>query len=461
MKNNGEYVKFLETKKQECRFDSIKINRDDINPMLYEFQKDIACWALRKGRACIFADCGLGKTPMQLEWANQVHKKTGKKTLILAPLAVAEQTKREGEKFNIGVKVCRTQSDATSPINIANYEMLEHFDSAEFVGIVLDESSILKSFTGKIRTKIIEMCKCIPYRLACTATPSPNDYMELGNHSEFMGAMTRAEMLSMFFVHDGSETQKWRLKGHAKNDYWKWVSSWAVVLKNPSDLGYENNGFILPPMETNVHYVDSHVAEGMLIPMAVNTLAERRVARKVSLGKRTELIADKVNNSSEMFLIWCDYNAEGEALKKAISGAVEVKGPDKHDHKTKALLDFAEGNIRVLVTKPKIAGFGMNWQICNNVIFCGLSDSYEAYYQAMRRCWRFGQKNPVTVDIVISESEQTVLQNVKRKQSLADEMSKYMIANTCEITKKDLRGHARSFGNYQAKKRMEVPSWLK
>ena len=451
----NEYEKFIESKIQVFESVGFDIDREKLNSMLFDFQKDIVRWALKKGRAAIFADCGMGKTAMQLEWANQIYKKEGGKILILAPLAVASQTKREGEKFNISVNICESQEDVIDGINITNYEKLDKFIAKEFNAIVLDESSILKSFTGKVRTQIIDSFKNTPYRLACTATPAPNDYMELGNHSQFLGIMTREEMLSMYFVHDGGQTSKWRLKGHAEESFWEWMASWSVFIDNPKNLGYEIEGYELPKL--NIFEI---VADGEEITTDKLTLTQRREARKESLDIRCEKAAELVNNSNENWLVWCDLNDESKKLHDLINNSVEVKGSDKNNFKSKSMLDFSENKIKCLVTKPKIAGFGMNWQNCRNMIFVGLSDSYEAYYQAMRRCWRFGQEKEVNVYIIISSKEGAVKENIERKQADAEKMQKAMIELTKDITKKELRQTTRISTPYDPQIDMIIPDWL-
>jgi len=417
----------------------------DLNPDLFPFQRDIVSWALRRGRAAIFADCGLGKTPMQLDWARHVPGDV----LILAPLAVSTQTVREGDKFEIPVNYCRDQSQVGNGITITNYEMLDRFDPSAFHGVVLDESSILKAYDGKTRTRIIEAFQQTPFRLACTATPAPNDYMELGNHAEFLGTMKRMEMLSMFFVHDGGETQKWRLKGHAQGEFWKWVCSWAVMLRKPSDLGYSDDGFDLPPMTIAQHTIKAKAATpGFLFPVEAQTLQERQAARRESVADRVAKCAEMVNGSDEYWVIWCGLNTESAALVKAIPDAVEVKGADSTEHKESAMLGFSAGDHRVMVTKPSIAGFGMNWQHCHNEAFVGLSDSYEQFYQAVRRCWRFGQTSPVNVHIITSELEGAVVANVKRKEADAAKMAEEMVNNMSDLNQENLRGTARTSGAY-------------
>ena len=449
------YEEFIESKTIEFKNYGFDIDKENLNPMLFDFQKDIVRWALKKGRAAIFADCGLGKTPMQLEWANQIYKREGGKILILAPLAVATQTQREGEKFHIPVNICESQADVKEGINITNYEKLEKFVANEFIGVVLDESSILKSFTGKVRNTIIDNFRHTPYKLACTATPAPNDYMELGNHSEFLGVMTRSEMLSMYFVHDGGQTSKWRLKGHAEDKYWEWMASWSVFIDNPKNLGYEVEGYDLPKF--NIYEI---VADDMPVVYGKLTLTQRRNARRESLDVRCKRAADIVNHSNDNWIVWCDLNDESAKLASLIKYSVEVKGSDKSSYKRDSMLNFANDKIKCLVTKPSIAGFGMNWQNCNNMIFVGLSDSYEAYYQAIRRCWRFGQAKEVNVYIIISSQEGTVKENIERKQQDTEKMQQAMIKLTKDITAKELKQTTRITTMYEPNMEMQLPNWI-
>lgn len=448
-----EYTEFLQ-RKQIVDAPS-GFNPDSVDSFLFDFQADITKWAIRRGRAAIFADCGLGKTPMQLEWAKNITEHTCGKVLIVAPLAVSGQTINEGKKFDIEVK--RFGQD--SAIQIINYEQMHKIDPDDYVGIVLDESSILKSFTGKYRTELIGMFQNTPYRLACTATPSPNDYMEIGNHAEFLGVMSRTEMLSMFFINDAGDTGTWRLKGHAESEFWKFVCSWAVMIRKPSDLGYFDNGFTLPDLKIIPHVIKSNrPLNGSLFLFAAKTLSERREARKQSMQERCKVAADLVNNSDETWLIWCDLNAESETLTKMIDGAVEVKGADSPEHKEKSMLDFSAGKIKCLVTKPKIAGFGMNWQICHNMAFVGLSDSYEAYYQALRRCYRFGQEHEVSAHIITSELEGNVVANINRKEKDAMKMAANMVEHMSEISRENIKGTARASSEYITDK-ASGPGW--
>jgi hypothetical protein len=426
--NYLEFIERKELKLRDCGLPEVP----ELNPLLFDFQSAIVGQSLRKGRYALFCDCGLGKTPMQLEWASQVPGRV----LILAPLAVAQQTVREGKKFGHDVRYIRSQTSDSAKIHITNYEMLEHFYSVDqdYSAVVLDESSILKSYSGSMRNQIVSTFERTPYRLACTATPAPNDYMELGNHSEFLGALTRTEMLSTFFVHDGGDTAKWRLKRHAERDFWRWVCSWAVMARKPSDLGFDDGKFIIP--ELRIHDVNVQVnkpTDGRLFSLPAITLEERRHARQDSVIERGEMVAEIASRKpNEPWIVWCNLNTESEVAAELIPDAVELRGSDDREDKAAKMLDFAAGNIRVLVTKPSIAGFGMNWQHCANVQFLGLSDSYEQFYQAVRRCWRFGQTRPVDCYIVTSSNEGAVTENIKRKERDAAKLAEEMI-RSCQL----------------------------
>jgi len=417
----------------------------DLNSALFEFQRDITKWALRRGRAAIFADCGLGKTLMQLEWGRCIPGDV----LLLAPLSVSHQTCREAIKFDIQNVAYSGTGEKKGKITVTNYEKLDKFNLSEYSGLILDESSIIKSYDGKFRTKILTECVSVPFRLACTATPAPNDFMELGNHAQFCGSMTREEMLAMFFIHDGGETQKWRLKGHADNEFWKWVCTWAVMVRRPSDLGYSDDGFNLPKLNLLQHTVKTKKADaGYLFSMEAHSMQERQQARKNSTEERVNKLANIVNSSDDQWVIWCNLNSESNSASKAIAGAVEVTGSDSDEAKEAAMMAFVAGDIRVLVTKPKIAGFGMNWQHCHNVAFLGLSDSYEQYYQAIRRCWRFGQKRDVSCHIVTSDKEGTVVRNIKRKDRDAMNMANMMVEHMKEENRSNVRGIKRNKATY-------------
>lgn len=461
MKSYAEFLKGKGHKVTDVGFES-----KEVNPLLFDWQTDVVHWALRKGRAAIFSNCGTGKTPMLLQWADEIHKHTGKPILVLCPLAVAQQTKREGEKFGISAKVCRTQEDCCEGINVTNYEMMEHFESGSFWGgVVLDESSILKHKDSKTRNALQEKFKETPFKLCCTATPSPNDYMELGTHAEFLGVMKQTEMLAMFFVHDGGETQKWRLKGHAEKKFFEWVSGWAACFRDPKDIGYSGEGYWLPELHVHDEVVKTsgtQLADGQFMMFAPTgeTLLERRSARRNSLADRVERAAEIANGTDEQVLVWCDLNSESKALTKAINGAVEVEGSMPLEQKEAGIVGFLNGSNRVLVSKPAIAGFGVNAQNCHIEIFVGLSDSFEAYYQAVRRCWRFGQEKDVDVYIITSDAEGAVKQNIERKQKDAERMTDELVAYTRDYLRNDLRKTTRDRTEYKANERMKIPEWL-
>lgn len=439
------YEEFLKTKAVDAPrtgFDAGQIH-ESAKP----FQADIIRWALKRGRAAIFADTGLGKTFMQLEWARHVAENVGP-VLILAPLAVAAQTVREATKFGIG-GVAHVHAPSGDSIQVTNYEKLHKFQPDRYAGIVLDESSILKGFDGKFRRAITEFSKQIAFRLPCTATPAPNDYMELGNHAEYLGVMSCAEMLAMFFTHDGGDTSKWRLKGHAQSQFWKWVCSWAVAIRKPSDLGYSNDGYVLPQLHMIQHAIESGiVTEGSLFQVEAETLSERQRARSQTVPLRVAEAAHRVNASDEHWIVWCDLNSESEALAKAIPGSVEVRGSDSAERKEQALDAFSRGEIRVLVSKPSICGFGMNWQHCRNIAFVGLSDSFEQLYQAIRRCWRFGQQREVYAHIITADIEGAVVRNIKRKEQQAMEMMDGMVDHMREEMRQNISAAAADKADY-------------
>lgn len=425
-------------------------------------QRDITRWALRRGRAAIFAGTGLGKTLMELEWARQVSGHTGKPVLIFAPLAVTAQHIREADKFGIPARIVRNGDEVAPGVNVTNYAKMEHFDLAAFGGIVLDESSILKAHDGKTRARLIAECQSVPFRLAATATPAPNDFMELGNHAEFLGVMSYAEMLAMFFVHDGGETQKWRLKSHGEAKFWQWLASWAVMIRKPSDLGYPDDGYDLPELVQKQHSVAVEYAPdvnaGTLFPIEANTMQERLAARRSSVADRVARAA-ALTPADGPFVWWCNLNSESEGLTAAIPGAVEVRGSDNEADKERKLVDFSEGRIRVLVTKPSISGWGMNWQHCNATGFVGLNDSFEQVYQAIRRFWRFGQTKPVTVHFIASELEGAVVANLARKEADAERMAQAMVAHMADLNAENLRGVVRDKAEYRPQ-RMALPAFM-
>jgi len=460
MNKKQEYDDFINNKV----FDDIcsGFNVGELNKLLFPFQEAIVRWALSRGRAAIFADTGLGKTFMQCEWAYQVSLHTNKPVLIFAPLAVAKQTVENAAEFGIEVTYLRVQPDILSPgVYITNYEMQQHFNAADFVGVVLDESSILKNQTGSTRREMITIWGICPYRLSCTATPSPNDFMELGNQSEFIGIMSMVEMLAMFFVNDTGNTGTWRLKGHGKVKFWEWLSTWAVVIRKPSDLGFSDVGYELPPLNIIEHEVQTAIPiDGEMFARPAQTLSERRQAKRDSLQKRVIVAADLVNKSDEAWIVWCYLNDESEALSKAILDNVEVKGADKMDDKESRLLSFQHGEEHCLITKPSIAGFGMNFQHTRNHVFVGLDDSFEKYYQAIRRQYRFGQKHAVNSHIVISDGEGAIKQNIERKQLQHNEMTNQMVEHMREFMKKEITGAHVEKTAYSPNITMELPRWI-
>ena len=459
--NYQEFIKSKAIIYQPSGFDCTERNKN-----LFGWQNDVVRWALRKGKCAIFSDCGTGKTRMLLQWADMVQKHENKAVLILAPLAVAQQTRAEGQKCGIDVKVVRDQSECENGLNITNYEMLQHFDASEFCGVVLDESSIIKHKDGKTRQMIQDMFEKTKYKLCCTATPAPNDFMELGTHAQFLGVMKQTEMLATFFVHDGGETQNWRLKGHAEKKFFEWVAGWAACFKRPQDLGYAEEGYELPELrihEETVESTSTELIDGQMMMFAPvgKTLLERRSARRNSLLDRVNRAAEIANATKEQVLVWCDLNSESKALTEAIRDAVEVEGSMSLEEKEKGITGFLTGENRVLVSKPSIAGFGINAQNAHIEIFVGLSDSFEAYYQAVRRCWRFGQDKPVDVYIIISDAEGAVKENIQRKQRDAERMTDELIGFTREFLKSDLKQTKRDVDEYYAFEQMEVPEWLK
>lgn len=418
---------------------------------LFDFQKAIVGWAVAKGKAAIFADTGLGKTAMQCEWSKHVADFTNGTILILAPLCVSLQTVHEGKKFGINIRYLR-KDDGEPGIIITNYEMMEHFDFSRMSGIVLDESSILKSQDGKTRKRILELSQPIPFRLSCTATPSPNDFMELGNQCEFLGIMSSKEMMAMFFTHDGGDTSKWRLKGHAKTKFWAWMATWSVCIRNPGDLGFDGSKYDLPPINIITHIISASTQSrprGTIFAMAAETLTERIKARKLSVNDRVKACADIVNDSDEPWIVWCNLNAESELLDKAINNSKSVSGADSISKKEETINSFIEGELPVLVTKASIAGFGLNLQHCHNMAFVGITDSFEDYYQAIRRCYRFGQKKPVNVHLFLSETEILILENLKRKESQHLEMAAQMVHMMGEIMQREIIGSVTEKTDYK------------
>lgn len=461
----SDYEKFL---REKLAHDAPSGFDVEVRPSghLFDFQRDLTRWALRRGRAAIFASTGLGKTRMELEWAYQVatHAGTVGHVLVLTPLAVAAQTVKEAAAIGLVANVCREQSDVVNSISVANYERLHLFDPSAFDGVVLDESSCIKHFHSKTLEQLLAAFGRTPYRLAATATPAPNDWTELGTHAEFLGICSREEMLAEFFCHDGGETQVWRLKGHAQREFWRWVASWGALVRNPSDLGYDGSAHVLPPLETTLHTIavqNSEVfATGQLFADDNASLMERKAHRKASIDQRVAECAALVNESFEPWIIWCDLNAESEALVDSIPDAVEVRGSNTIEEKEQRLADFAAGKTRVLISKPSICGFGLNWQHCADVAFVGLTDSWEAYYQAIRRCWRFGQKRPVHVHVFASELEGAVVRNVERKSRDAEALGEALSRETAGVVQAEVIGGSRLSSTSNHTEKTQFPTFI-
>ena len=424
----SSYQEFIDSK--NITNDYFGFEPKNISQSLFDFQQDIVGWAVKKGRAAIFADTGLGKTAMQIEWARQVANHTNGNVLIVAPLCVANQTVREGVKFGASINYCRSQDAVKSGINITNYEMLKHFDVSTFAGVVLDESSILKSYMGKTKRMIIDACESVQYRLACTATPSPNDYLELGNHAEFLGVMPSNEMIMRFFINDTMEAGAYMLRPHAADKFWQWCASWSVCLSNPSDMGYDGDKYILPTLnqsfvEVSTESLEPCADDDMFRTVIINATSIHKEGRLTAELRAVE-VAKLVNESEEPWLVWCNTNYEADALKGLIPNAVDLRGSDTVEKKESSLEGFIDGSIRVLITKPSIAGMGLNLQHCRNMAFVGLSYSYEDYYQAIRRCYRFGQKREVNCYVMAADSERSILKIIQEKEKAHHTMKSEM-----------------------------------
>ena len=423
----------------------------DLNEHLFDFQHAIVSWAVRRGRSAIFADTGLGKTLMQLSWADEVATHTGGMVLVLAPLAVSEQTIEQGSTFGIEVRRVPHGGTPDAPgVWITNYERMDAIDFTDLHGLVLDESSILKAHDGKTRQRIIDAAQGVPYRLSCTATPSPNDFDELGNQCEFLGVMSRTEMLATYFVNDTGDTGTWRLKGWGASKFWEWMGQWAVVVRNPSDIGFDGAQYKLPQLHYHEHVVQTTSSGDDLFSKPAMGLAERRKAQRDSVESRCRALAEMVNTEpNEPWLIWCHLNDEAALLQSLIPGSVNVQGSDKPESKTKNLLGFAHGDVRVLISKPRIAGFGMNWQHCARMAFVGLDDSFEKFYQAVRRCYRFGQQREVHVHLFTAENEGQILENLKRKEVAHHEMSANMVDHMKDIMSQEITGQKNVVDEYR------------
>lgn len=452
--NPSNYKGFIKTKRIVNTHHGKDIEIGDIHPKLFPFQRDVVRWAVGKGRAAIFLDTGLGKTYAQLEWARLI----GEKTLIIAPLSVARQTCKMATDIGIFVKYVRHQSEATEQICITNYENVDNFDTSQFGAVVLDESSILKSFDGVTRRKMIDLFGETPYRLACTATPAPNDESEIGNHSEFLGIYTANEMKSMFFVHankvdylevgdgrqvktkrSGNQGQEWRLRNHGKEKFYKWMASWSMSISKPSDLGYSDDGYILPELKINPIFIPvDYKPDDQLFFTGLSGIQDRHKVRMSTIDARIAEAVKIVSGNDEQWIIWCGLQSEADQISKVLDDTRQVQGSDTPEYKAQAFEDFQDGKYRILVTKTKIAGFGMNFQNAHNMLFLGLSDSWESYYQAIRRMYRFGQLHPVNVWIVLSEAEREIYTNVMQKEAVAKNMSAELIKHVQKYEKDEI-----------------------
>ncbi len=432
---------------------------------LFPFQRALVEWATRKGRGGLFADCGLGKTPMQLVWAENVVRETNRPVLILTPLAVAQQTLREAEKFGVDCRRSAGEVKADARVIVTNYEKLSHFIPSDFSGVVCDESSAIKAFDGKRRAEVTEFMRTVPYRLLCTATAAPNDYIELGTASEALGELGQMDMLGRFFRNDqntsdmrkkwrgqGGTGGGWRFKGHAERGFWQWVCSWARACRRPSDLGFEDDGFVLPALIEREHIVETRtVAPGMLFPLPATNMWEEREERRRTIRERCEMAAELVADTKRPAVVWCHLNTEGDLLGRMIRDGRQVSGSQSDEQKEEAYEAFSSGQLRVLIIKPKIGAWGLNWQHCAHVVTFA-SHSYEQYYQAVRRCWRFGQDRRVTVDLVATEGERGIKENLHRKSEAADRMFTELVAHMGDALRLD-RGP-------QFEHSVEAPAWL-
>lgn len=462
-----DYQNFLLGKHASARPSGFDVASDDLPSCMFDFQRDMVQWACRLGKAAIWATTGLGKTIMQLSWADQVHKATGGDILVLCPLAVAKQTAREAAKFGIEteVNVCRSQLGVHPGISVTNYQMLKHFDGSKFVGVVVDESDILADFTGATKRKIVETFRDTPYKLDCSATPAPNDYMEIGNHCDFLDVLPSNDMLSRWFINDLSEAGKYKLKEHGREDFWRWTSTWATAVNKPSDLGYEDGLYDLPPLDIREHVVEVDNIDGrddgflFRTPSMSATSMHEELRRTVKdrVGKAAEIVAGI--DPADQVILWCHTDSEADEVKRQIKGVTEVRGSHSLERKEQAIEDFQLGRIRILCGKPSMWGHGLNLQNCHHMAYVGLDYSFKGLFQSIRRCWRFGQKFPVDVHIILAETEGRLLDAIRRKEADFDEMSRQMVA---AVGKYGLGGDRKrkSLLEYDPRVEMKLPVWL-
>ena len=471
---NKDYQKFLKGKIIKQSFHGKDIDSKEMNPLLFDFQRDVTAWAIKKGKAAIFLDTGLGKTFIQLEWARLINEKT----LIIAPLSVARQTVREAKKIDLKIDYVRNQSQVKKLISITNYEMIDNFDFSKFKAVVLDESSILKAIGGQTKKKLIKLCQNIPYRLSCTATPAPNDYIELGNQVEWLGICRQSEMLAMFFVnankehtyHDGEKTYwkkgsnkggtEWRIKHHAELAFFRWLASWAIALTKPSDLGYSDEGFILPALNLYPEFIQAkYKPDDQLFFTHIKGIKNAAQIRRKTIPKRLELLKSLLNGNKEQWIIWTGLSEESRLISNEFDDSVEVRGDHDSNFKAKSFEDFQDGKFQILVTKPKIGGFGMNFQNAHKMAFFGLNYSWESFYQCIRRQWRYMQKNPVDVHVIMSDIEASIYRDVMRKDAMAKRLRVKLINQIKEFEKKEMKMENIKLDNIE-KTRMEGKGWI-
>jgi hypothetical protein len=462
------YAEFLASKRRHAPSSGLDCTPEDVSDALFGFQRHITAWSVRRGRSAVWADTGLGKTRIQAEWLRLVLERAPevRRGLILAPLAVTGQTVREAAAIGIDVEYVHDAAEAqasAAPIVITNYDRLHKIDPASFGAVVLDESSILKAYSGETKRALVKAFRDTPYRLCCTATPAPNDLEELCNHADFLGVMTPAEMRTTFFIADSrGEFMRYRLKGHAKQAFYDWLASWAIACRTPADLGFDETAYRLPELVISDHYVaEGWAAEGELFTPRLEGVTQRAQVRRATLNDRVATAVELIRaEPGEQWIAWCGLNDEADAITEAIPGAVNVQGSDDPDVKTENLLAFAEDRFRVLVTKPSLAAFGLNFQGCARMVFCGLGDSYELYYQAIRRCYRFGQVRPVHAHIVLAEAERIIAENVRSKERTAREMTAGLVAAIAAENRRELFAGTSRADDYEPRKPLTIPAWM-
>jgi len=465
-----DYNTFLASKRLTAQPVGFDVAPNAINPALFDWQRDTTRWSLQRGRAALFERYGLGKTAQLLAWSDQVMQKTNKPILILSPLGAAKQTAHiEAPKFGYTAQYARWKEDVTRPgLFVTNYEKLHLFDPRAFGGVVLDEASIMKDFSGKTRNLLMEMFAQTPYKLLCTATPAPNDYVELGNYAQFLGIMSYAEMLSTFFEHDGGDTSKWKMMVWGEKRFWEWLASWAMLIRSPSDLGYSDEGYNLPPMHfhtidvklTEAQYQSSDGAQLYLFPVEARGLSAQRNARKVSMADRVKGIAEIINASNEQWIVWGETNSECDLATRMIRDSVQVAGRDTEQHKEDSAVRFVRGDIRVLISKASIFGHGLNWQHCHNAAYLGWSNSFEGFDQSLHRIHRYGQQYEVHVHIATTDFDGAIVRNIERKRSEYNHMMDKVIEHTKAINSADIHQASRQISEYQPQQTMRLPAWL-